>query len=544
LVFAVNGAADIEQRLAAVESRIVQQTLELAEALEANQKLQRERDEYKNLVKHLREENERLKRGLLGQKAERLPKNDSQLSLAILGLMLDKDAASKAPEPPVVEQVVAEHTRKKPARNPFPDELPRVTIELLPPEVEREGLDAFEYVGQDTREVLERRPASNVIVRLVYKKYVRKERQNRESTDVLRCATVELPIERGLAGPNLLAETIVRRWQDHMPLNRLSGIYAREGIELAKSTICTWHEVLAEPAAVLVDAMFQDAYGAPYLCTDATGVLVQAPERCRNGHFWVLVAPEKHVLFRYSKRHDSAAVDELLCGYRGYLVADAHSVYEHLFRDGNVIEVGCWAHSRRYVFKALPTDPERSKVALSHMAALFAIERTIADSPRKKKEEVRQQKSRPIVDKFFQWVEDQWPLVLDDTPIYDALRYARNQRDALRRFLDDGRLPMHNNMSELNLRRQACGRKNWLFVGSDDAAKVNTTFVSLLASCQLHGIEPLGYLRDLFILLPGWPRHRVLDLAPAYWRETLEQPETQQKLLTNVFRRVVLGSPV
>lgn len=541
-MFAVTSTANIEQRLAALESVVAQQAVELAEARETIKKRERERDEYKSLVQHLREENERLKRGLLGQKAERLPQNDAQLSLAIMGLMLDKDAAGKAAEPPVVEQLVAEHTRKKPVRKPFPDELPRVTIELLPPEVEKEGLDAFEYIGQDTREVLERRPASNVIVRLVYKKFVRKEQQRAESTAVLRAPSVELPIERGLAGPNALAETIVRRWQDHQPINRLSGIYAREGIELAKSTICTWHETLAEPAEVLVEAMFQDAYTSPYLCVDATGVLVQAPERCRSGHFWVLVAPEKHVLYRYSKRHDSAAVDELLSGYRGYLVADAHSVYEHLFRDANVIEVACWSHCRRYAFKALPTDPERSKVALSHIAALFAIERTIANAPRKKKEEVRKEKSRPIVEKFFQWVDDQWPVVLDDTPICDALRYARNQRDALQRFLSDGRLPMHNNISELNLRREACGRKCWLFVGNDDAAKVNTTFVSLLASCQLHGIEPLGYLRDLFILLPSWPRHRVLDLAPAYWRQTLEQPETQQKLLANVFRQVVLGT--
>jgi len=541
-VFAVSNAVNIEQRLTALENLVAQQAVELTEAREANKKLQRERDEYKNLVKHLREENERLKRGLLGQKAERLPKNDAQLSLAIMGLMLDKDAAGRNPEPPVVEQVVVEHTRKKPVRKAFSDELPRVTIELLPPEVEKEGLDAFEYIGSDTREVFERRPASNVIVQLVYKKYIRKERQAGSSTQVLRAPSVELPIERGLAGPNALAETIVRRWQDHQPLNRLSGIYAREGVDLAKSTICTWHEALAEPASVLVDAMFQDAFSAPYLCTDATGVLVQAPERCRSGHFWVLVAPEKHVLFRYSKRHDSAAVDEMLAGYRGYLVADAHSVYEHLYRDGNVVEVACWAHCRRYVFKALPSDPLRSKVALSQMAALFAIERTIANSPRKKKEEVRRQKSKPIVEQFFQWVDEQWPLVLDDTPIHDALRYARNQRLALQRFLDDGRLPMHNNISELNLRREACGRKNWLFVGNDDAASVNATFVSLLASCQLHGIEPLGYLRDLFILLPSWPRHRVLELAPAYWRQTLEQPETQQKLLANVFRRIVLGS--
>src|SRR5262249_2933790 len=110
-----------------------------------------------------------------------------------------------------------------------------------------------------------------------------------------------------------------------------------------------------------------------------------------------------------------------------------------------------------------------------------------------------------------------------------------------RRFLEDGRLPIHNNISELALRREAIGRKNWLFVGSDDGARANTLFVSLLASCQMHHIEPLGYLRDLLCLLPSWPRNRVLELAPATWQQTLEKQETQQRLAANVFRRIALG---
>ena len=145
---------------------------------------------------------------------------------------------------------------------------------------------------------------------------------------MLVAPALELPIERGLAGPGMLADTIVRRWQDHQPLNRLEGIYAREGLPLAKSTICTWHEQLAALAHSLVEAMFADAFTAPYLCVDATGVLVQAKERCKNGHFWVLVAPDRHVLYRFSEHHDSAAVDDLLRGYEGYLVADAHAVYD------------------------------------------------------------------------------------------------------------------------------------------------------------------------------------------------------------------------
>jgi hypothetical protein len=123
---------------------------------------------------------------------------------------------------------------------------------------------------------------------------------------------------------------------------------------------------LAALAAPLIQAMKTDAFRAPYLCTDATGVLVQAPERCQNGHFWVLVAPEKHVLFEFSQEHDSDATAKLLDGYSGYLVADAHVVYDHLYRNGQVVEVGCWAHSRRYFFSPLASDPDRAKVALAY----------------------------------------------------------------------------------------------------------------------------------------------------------------------------------
>lgn len=525
-----------------LETQLAHFAVQLQEVTAQGAKLAEERDEYKKLFLLLREENERLKRGLLGQKAERLPRNDAQLSLMMLGLSLGADEAAGAEVPPV-EQPVAAHARRKPVRKPLPENLPRVPIEIVPPEVEREGLNAFELIGTDTREVLERRSASHVVVQLIYKKFVRKDRPKEAPTEVLVGDTVELPIERGTAGPGMLADTIVRRWQDHQPLHRLEGIYARDGIELSRSTMCTWHEQLAALCRPLVEAMFVEALSEPYVCVDATGVLVQAKERCRTGHFWVLVAPDKHVLYRYSREHNGAAVDRLLPDYAGYLVADAHVVYDHLYRSGNVVEVGCWAHLRRYVYKALASDPDRAKIGLAHIGNLFRIERLIANAPRKKREAVRREQSERIVERFFQWCDTEVDHVLDESPIAEAFRYARNQRKALCRFLEDGRLPLHNNLSELNLRRQVIGRRNWLFVGSDDGAETNTVFVSLLASCRLHGVEPLAYMRDLLCLLPRWPSHRILELAPVSAPKTFEQPEVQKILEANVFRRVLLGQP-
>lgn len=530
----MNGGASVEPRLLALEAQI-------ASLAQERSKIVEERDEYRKLVLLLREENERLKRGLLGQKAERLPRNDAQLSLLMLGLALGgDDGAPPSFAPP--DQTIPEHTRAKPVRKPLPPELPREEIVIVPPEVERDP-DAYELIGSETREVVERRPSASIVVAFIYNKYVPKDRKRGEPTKVIAAEAVEMPIERGVAGPGMLADTIVRRWQDHQPLNRLEGIYARDGLVVAKSTMCTWHEKLAELVRPLVAAMRTDALLQPYLCVDATGVLVLAKERCRVGHFWVTVAPDKHVLFNYSKRHDGAAVDALLPGYAGYLVADAHAVYDHLYRGGTVVEVACWAHTRRYFFKALESDPERAKTALAWIGALFALERSLISTPAKKRREIRQARAAPIIDAFFEWCHQQREQVLEQSPIAQGIGYACNQQNALRRFLDDGRLPVHNNISEMNLRREVIGRKNWLFVGSDEGAEVNAVFVSLLASASMHRLEPFAYMRDLLCLLPSWPRHRVLELAPAYWRQTFENSETQQALEANVLRRVVLGLP-
>ncbi len=515
--------------------------IEVEQLSAANAELAQERDRYHALYLKLLEHCERLAKGLLGRKAERFPGDQAQLTLQLLGLVL-RGADGAESLTLEAKPLVRAHERAKPTgRQPLPEHLPRVEIEVLPEEVKREGLDAFERIGEETSELIERRPASLVVVRTIRPKFVRRDRERGGETRVHTAELPELPIERGLAGPGMLADTIVRRWQDHLPLHRLERIYAREGLELARQTICGWHLELRELVAPVVDAMWTDARAAPYLCTDATGVKVQAKGACRNGHFFVVVAPERSVLFAYAARHDGAAVDRLLAGYQGYLVADAHSVYDHLYLGGQVVEVGCWAHCRRYFFKALETEPERAREALALIQQLFLIERELKELASRKRKLARAERSKPLVDAFFAWCERAADDALDDTPLAKGIGYARNQRQALARFLEDGRLPIHNNASEGQLRRQAVGRNNWTFLGSDEGGETNATFVSLLASCQLHAIEPWSYLRDLLSLLPRWPKRHALELAPLSWRDTLQRADVQQRLVADPYRQLTLG---
>jgi transposase len=514
------------------------------EELEKQQAEAREQAEhYKALYQEMLQRCAKLERGIISQpKSERMPGGETVMSEAMLELLFGDRPPSEDYEQETEVEKVKEHERHKPTgRKKLPEHLPRVEVELIPEAVKREGLDAFERIGEEVSEHIDRLPASSMVVVVRRGKFVRKDRKRGAETEVFIADPHDLPIPRGLAGPGMLADTIVRRWQDHSPAHRLEGIYGREGLPIARSTICGWHEQLTDLVAPLIAAMREDAFAQPYLCTDATGVLVQAKERCRRGHFWVLVAPGKHVLFEYTRDHTNQAVDTVMADYEGFLVADAHAVYDHLYADGTTVEVNCWAHARRYFYKAMDSDPRRAEAALRMIGALFRHERAFASKPRKKREALRKKHSAPVVERFFSWCDEQWPLLLESTPIYDGVRYARNQREGLSRFLSDGRLPLDNNISERELRRQAVGRKNWLFVGSDDGARANAAFTSLLASARMHDIEPWAYLRDLLCLLPRWPKHRILELAPAYWKVALEDPRVRLHLDRDPFRNAELA---
>jgi len=430
---------------------------ELPEALQAQlEKTRSERDTYRRLYMEMLERCRLLELGLLKGR-ERETGNDQQLSLRLIKMMSD---AARPCEPELADLPPKRKPPKPPGRRLPPEDLPRVKIEIFPPEVQARGTDAFERIGEDVTETIERRSAALVVVRTVKGKFIEKREGLPQETKVLQAEPPELPIERGLAGPGMLADTIVRRWDDHAPLHRLERIYGREGLELSRSTICGWHMALADLCKPLLAAMWSDAMLSPYLCTDATGVLVQQKDKCRNAHFFVVAAPERHVLFGYSPKHDRAAVDKLLGDYKGYLVADAHVVYDHLYAEGGAIEVGCWAHARRNMFKSLSTDPPRARYALKLINQLFLPKRSFASfSPDERRKEQRRL-SLPVLTEYEAWCDAEADAVVDESPIAKAIQTSRTHRAAQRRFLDDGRLPIHNNWSERELRREAVGRNN------------------------------------------------------------------------------------
>ncbi|MBI2307908.1 MAG: IS66 family transposase [Rhodocyclales bacterium] len=515
------------------------------EALRAqNAALVAERDRYRKLYERLATELALLQRQLFGQKAEKV--DAKQMDLALLpvleamGRLQAGDASAEADAEAALEALrraaasamkpKGDKTPREPRKLKLEDlEVVRVVIE--PPERKLPGGELLEQIGEEVSEHVDRRAARLVRVQVVRPKY--KTTSTTPGETKIFCAEMpERPVPKSIAGPGLLAHTIVSKYADHIPLHRQEIIYKREGLRVARSTLCDWVAASASLVQHIVDAMWEDTRdNARYALVDATGVLVQAEKECKRAHFYVVVVPQHHVLYRFTTVNDGAAVAEMFSGFSCYFHADAAAVYHELYRqESGIIEVGCWAHARRGFFEALATDRERALVGIGFIGLLYDAQRAAMDDSGRVDKVKRADASRPILARIFSWARHEFRDTETGTKIDEALGYLVRQRRPLRRFLEDGMLRLDNNPAELNLRREVVGRKNWLFVGSDNGAAWNTAFVSLIASCQMHNIEPWAYLRDVLMLLPDWRKTRAIELAPKNWRETLAKPATQALL--------------
>lgn len=345
-----------------------------------------------------------------------------------------------------------------------------------------------------------------------------------DETETSRVITVEMPhemIPRGLFAPSGLAHIISSKWDRHVPYNRLGRFFAAEGYRIPVSTL-SGVAIRAAPLAMnLVEAMEQYARAvAPYLAIDATGALLQRPGACLHGHTWLRYIEDVCVLVSFTKTHDSDTAGAQLDGWSCPTLADGASVYDRKHRETKNPRGGCWSHARRKLVYAAPTDG-RALVGIKLANDLFDIEREIANADPEKRLVGRQRRSAPIVQKLFSWRDELLAHGnLGRSLLAKSLRYLRNQADRLTYFLKDARIPIHNNRTELQARHFAVGRKGWLFYGSENGAEAGSTWLSLVLSARMHDLPVEEYLRDLFRVLPAWPRHRILELAPHRWKVT------------------------
>jgi transposase len=351
--------------------------------------------------------------------------------------------------------------------------------------------------------------------------------------------TTPLPhllIRRGLLAPSMISRVIVQKFRFGMPFFRQEEQLEADGIALDRGTMARTVEDVGASLGPIVLATVDDARKNAFcLSTDATGVAIRPEpladgrrQPCRKGHFFVVLADKKHIFFEFQAKHSSAAVCEMFRGFSGYIQADAHAIYDALFRGDAVddptsapVEVACWAHARRRFWEAAVCGFPVGREGLLRIRKLYDVDESWAALPPSARLQKRQTVLRPLVDDFFDWVRAQNDLTCQERGLVNkALGYAVRQQLALRRFLDDARLRMDNNHSENALRVVASGRKAWLFFGSDDHAQAAANLYSLIAGCKLHGIDPEPYLAEVIRIMPYWPPERYLELAPAYWVET------------------------
>ena len=506
-----------------------------------------------------------LKKKLFGKKAEKTPHAQSQLAFNLVVDAMarlaggDESAADEArkaldelrqldgndddddDEDDVDAPKSTTPKKARAKRVPLSEhDLPVEEVVIEPDDIDLASGE-FERIGEDVSEHIDRRPASLVRVRVIRPKYRAKAAPvvdavvEAAAADVLPSTTIvqaDMPdrtLPKSNAGPGLLAHVLVSKYADHLPLHRQEQMFKREGLRLSTSTMSDWVQGSTPLLRTIVDAMRAEAHTAPVILSDATGVLVQGREECSRAHFYVVVVPRKMVLFEFTRKNDGATVANILGGYAGKVQVDASSVYHELFRQNpDVVEVGCWAHARRRFFDCLDVDNERAMLGIGFIGLLYdAHNASIVDGV--VNVAARRHAAVPILDKLKQWIEQEREQGAGDAPIIKACNYVHNQWTPLTRFLDHD-VRLDNNPAELELRRIAVGRKNWLFVGSDSGGAASAVMVSLIASCALHDIEPWAWLRDVLTVLPAWPHQRVIELAPYNWRETLKKPEAKRLL--------------
>lgn len=437
----------------------------------------------------------------------------------------------ESPQDATVEE--APPRRRHPGRRPLPAELPRECIEVVPPASARHCTlcdTAKVRIGADTTEELDYVPASFVIREYVRPKYACARCQQ----GVVQAALPARPIEKGRPGPGLLAHVVTAKYADHLPLYRQEQIFARHGVAVTRRSLAEWNGAVADLLEPIVRAMHQTQVGeSPWIQCDDTTLDVQDPSRApeiRTGHLWVYRGAGGEVVYDFTWARNRDGPAKMLAGYRGYLQVDAAPAYDDVFAQAPaIIEVGCWAHARRYFKEAMPTAAVPCAQVLALIGQLYGLERTARerqlDPPARQR--LRQTQARPLLAQLHAYLQAQQAATLPKSPLAAALGYALRNWVALTRYIEDGRLKIDNNGAEQALRPIVLGRKNWLFAGSEAAAHRTAILCSLVQTCKHLQINPFVYLRDVIDRVSTCPARLVLELTPREWQRLRQDSRAQ-----------------
>jgi transposase len=462
------------------------------------------------------------KRWAYGRRRERLQEDHGQGHL--FPLDADSSAPTDSPQAGGSDDTVEVrgHCRQRKRREIDWDKLPQIRHEHdLPPEEKACSCCGrpMDRIGEDVTRELELRPAKLEAHIHVRPKYACRCCKN----GVCAAPLPPRPIPGGIAGPGLVAEVLVSKFGDHLPLYRLEDILARAGVYLARSTLCDWVKYAAELFRPLYELQRQRVLQSTVMWTDDTPVTVLGgSEGSFQGRFWTYLGHEQpYSVYDYTTSRSRDGPASFLQGFTGYLHADAFAGYDAIYLGSQsaILEVACWAHARRKFFDTAKSHPRESHQILEWIRQLYDIDDRARTWSAEARRQLRTAEAMPVLNKIGVLLNELGRTALPKSNLAKAVNYARNQWEALCRYTEDGRLTIDNNLSERTLRHQAIGRKNWLFLGSEGAGPRAAVLATILAGAKRHRIEPWSYVRDLLLRLHA-DDPRLEEMLPDRWVAT------------------------
>lgn len=474
----------------------------------------------------LKAELQELKRLVFGQKRERFIPDSNSAQMA-LNLGIAQQALEEQ-----VEKISYQRKKAKkknathPGRKPLPSHLRREE-RIIEPELDTTDMVR---IGEEVTETLQYKAAQLYVLREIRPKFLERavDQAGQEQNNIHIASQPERPLPKTIAGVSLLSHILVSKYLDHLPLYRQRKIFTREGVRIPTSTLSDWVASVCDLLDPLYQLLRKEVLKQEYLMADESRIQVldsAKKGKSHRGFMWVCYSPlVKLVLFDYQQGRANEHGQAVLKDYQGYLQTDGYAVYDSLFETNKAVELlSCMAHARRYFEKALQNDREKASHAMSLIQELYKIERQAKEQQMsfKERKQLRQDKALHILDALESWAIKTYPEVLPKSSIGKALEYYLKRKEKLKKYTQDGRLEIDNNLVENSIRPLALGRKNYLFAGSHKGAERAAMIYSFLASCQKLEINPREWLNDTLEKIAQHPVNKLNQFLPLNWKKTM-----------------------
>lgn len=471
---------------------------------------------YEARISQLQFQLDQMKRILFGAKRERFvpTRDEKQMTLPF-------DVEPEAEQKPEEEQTIT-YVRKKnkreshPGRLPLPSHLPVKEIVIEP----KEDTTGMKCIGQEITEQLELIPAKLFVIRYVRPKYIKPQDDESLSFKGVIAELPVFPIEKGIAGPGLLAQIMIDKFVDHLPIYRQIERFKREGIKISSSTINGWQESVCNLLWPLYENLKHRVLSQGYLQADETPIAVLDKNRkgkTHRGYHWVYYSPlEKTVFFDYNKGRSREGPSKLLENFKGYLQTDGYAVYDSFGNKKEITHLNCMAHARRGFEKALGYNKAKAEYAMEMFQKLYNIERQAKEKGMSPQERhaFRLDHALPVLNELGKWIVETYKTSLPKSAIGQATAYCIPRWDKLMNYLNDGSLEIDNNLAENAIRPIALGRKNYLFAGSERGAERAAMFYSFFGTCKKNNVNPFNWLKRVLEVIPQHKANKLHELLP------------------------------